>query len=147
VEGSRSERSIPSTNPDFLWSLPGSLHFMRLSLKKGAHVGLSRAAYRKSGQPRFPVESLSGLFGQAKRRAFLDSNRSGDYVPVCRGDKRLGRFRHDPRAATGNQHRLCRFSFRRFLLPFIFRVGKSFDQKLPDQLKGLGGSCQASYAP
>jgi hypothetical protein len=42
--------SIPSTNPDFLWSLVGSLHFMRLSLKKGAHVVLSRAAYTKSGE-------------------------------------------------------------------------------------------------
>ena len=42
--------SIPSTNPDFLWSLVNSLHFMRLSLKEGAHVVLSRVAYRKSGQ-------------------------------------------------------------------------------------------------
>jgi hypothetical protein len=50
--------SIPVTNrrvphiPDFLWSFVGSLNFMRLSLKKGAHAVLSRAAYRKFGASR-----------------------------------------------------------------------------------------------
>jgi len=57
--------SIPSTNPDFLWSLVGSLHFMRLSLKKGAHVVLSRAAYRKSGEstgaPSFALFAKGGI--------------------------------------------------------------------------------------
>jgi hypothetical protein len=38
--------------PDFLCSFVGSLHFMRLSLKKGAHAVLSRAAYRKFGASR-----------------------------------------------------------------------------------------------
>jgi hypothetical protein len=36
--------------PDFLWSFVGSLNFMRLSLEKGAHAVLSRAAYRKFGE-------------------------------------------------------------------------------------------------
>jgi hypothetical protein len=57
--------SSPSTNPDFLWSLVGSLHFMRLSLKKGAHVVLSRAAYRKSGEstgaPSFALFAKGGI--------------------------------------------------------------------------------------
>jgi triphosphoribosyl-dephospho-CoA synthase len=50
--------SIPSTTPgcpippNFLWSLVGSAHLMRLSLKKGAHAVLSRAAYRKFGASR-----------------------------------------------------------------------------------------------
>jgi hypothetical protein len=50
--------SIPATNrrvphtPDFLWSFLGSLNFLRLSLKKGAHAVLSRAAYRKFGVSR-----------------------------------------------------------------------------------------------
>jgi hypothetical protein len=38
--------------PDFLWSFVGSLNFMRLSLKRGAHAVLSRAAYRKFGVSR-----------------------------------------------------------------------------------------------
>jgi hypothetical protein len=57
--------SIPPTNPDFLWSLVGSLHFMRLSLKKGAHVVLSRAPYRKSGEstgaPSFALFAKGGI--------------------------------------------------------------------------------------
>jgi hypothetical protein len=50
--------SIPAKNrrvphiPDFLWSFVGSLNFMRLSLTKGAHAVLSRAAYRKLGASR-----------------------------------------------------------------------------------------------
>src|SRR5277367_1403032 len=50
--------SIPATNrrvpriPDFLCSFVGSLNFMRLSLKKGAHAVLSRAEYRKFGASR-----------------------------------------------------------------------------------------------
>jgi|SRR5580658_4802015 hypothetical protein len=38
--------------PDFLWSFVGSLNFMRLSLKRGPHAVLSRAAYRKFGVSR-----------------------------------------------------------------------------------------------
>jgi hypothetical protein len=30
---------------------------------------------------------------------------------------------------------------QQFRLPFICRRGKPVDQKLPDELKGLGGSC------
>ena len=40
------------TPPNFLCSFVGSLNFMRLSLKKGAHAVLSRAAYRKFGASR-----------------------------------------------------------------------------------------------
>jgi hypothetical protein len=42
---------VPHT-PDFLCSFVGSLNFMRLSLKRGAHAILSRAAYRKFGASR-----------------------------------------------------------------------------------------------
>jgi uncharacterized protein len=41
----------PLPLPDFLSSFVGSLNLMRLSLKKGAHAVLSRAAYRKFGVP------------------------------------------------------------------------------------------------
>jgi hypothetical protein len=44
-------RRVPHT-PDFLCSFVGSLNFLRLSLKKGAYVVLSRAAYRKFGASR-----------------------------------------------------------------------------------------------
>jgi hypothetical protein len=46
-----TNRRVPHT-PDFLWSSVGSLNFMRLSLKRGAHEVLSRAAYRKFGASR-----------------------------------------------------------------------------------------------
>ena len=46
-----THRRVPHI-PDFLRSFVGSLHFMRLSLKKGAHAVLSRAAYRKFGASR-----------------------------------------------------------------------------------------------
>jgi hypothetical protein len=46
-----TNRRVPHT-PDFLWSSVGSLNFMRLSLKRGAHAVLSRAAYRKFGASR-----------------------------------------------------------------------------------------------
>ena len=59
-----THRRVPHI-PDFLRSFVGSLHFMRLSLKKGAHVGLSRAAYRKSGQstgaPSFAFFAKGGI--------------------------------------------------------------------------------------
>ena len=47
----RNNRRVPHI-PDFLWSFVGSLNFMRLSLKRGAHAVLSRAAYRKFGASR-----------------------------------------------------------------------------------------------
>ena len=46
-----TNRRVPRI-PDFLWSFVGSLNFMRLSLKKGAHADLSSAAYRKFGASR-----------------------------------------------------------------------------------------------
>src|SRR5271154_3054825 len=45
-------KTLGARIPDFLWSFVGSLNFMRLSLKKGAHADLSRAAYRKFGASR-----------------------------------------------------------------------------------------------
>jgi hypothetical protein len=47
----RRNPRVPHT-PDFLWSFVGSLNFMRLSLMKGAHAVLSKAAYRKFGASR-----------------------------------------------------------------------------------------------
>jgi hypothetical protein len=47
----RTNRRVPHI-PDFLWSFVGSQNFMRLSLMKGAHAVLSRAAYRKFGASR-----------------------------------------------------------------------------------------------
>jgi hypothetical protein len=44
-------RRVPHI-PDFLGSFMGSLNFMRLSVKKGAHAVLSRAACRKFGASR-----------------------------------------------------------------------------------------------
>jgi hypothetical protein len=46
-----TNRWVPHT-PNFLWSFVGSRNFMRLSLMKGAHAVLSRAAYRKFGASR-----------------------------------------------------------------------------------------------
>src|SRR5271156_1876590 len=46
--------------PDFLWSFVGSADLMRLSLPKGAHAGLSRAAYRKFGVSRVFCEMWEG---------------------------------------------------------------------------------------
>jgi hypothetical protein len=48
---SRNQCRVPHI-PDFLWCFVGSLNFMRLSLMKGAHAILSRAAYRKFGASR-----------------------------------------------------------------------------------------------
>jgi hypothetical protein len=47
----RTHRRVPHIS-DFLGSFVGSLNFMRLSLMKGAHAVLSRAAYRKFGASR-----------------------------------------------------------------------------------------------
>jgi hypothetical protein len=41
--------SIPSTNPDFLWSLVGSLHFMRLSLKERRTRGPVQSCIQEIG--------------------------------------------------------------------------------------------------
>jgi hypothetical protein len=64
------------TSPDFLWSFVGSLNFMRLSLMKGAHAVLSRAAYRKFGAFRLFFASPDysrtgkGLTAPARERGF-----------------------------------------------------------------------------
>jgi hypothetical protein len=58
--------------PDFLWSFVGSLNFMRLSLKRGAHAVLSRAAYRKFG--------VSACFWQIWDSEDLDPDRAGCLV-------------------------------------------------------------------
>ena len=47
----REQNRVPHI-PDFLRCFVGSLNFMRLSLKKGAHAALSSAAYRKFGVSR-----------------------------------------------------------------------------------------------
>jgi hypothetical protein len=49
--GEREETADPSTAlpPDFLSNLVGSASFMRLSLRKAAHVAVVSAARRKSG--------------------------------------------------------------------------------------------------
>jgi len=47
----RPRTGVPHIS-DFLWSVVGSLDFMRLSFKKGAHAVPSRAAYRKFGVSR-----------------------------------------------------------------------------------------------
>ena len=40
-------RSLHYATPDFLWNLVALLHFMRPSLRKGAHVALSSAAWQE----------------------------------------------------------------------------------------------------
>ena len=41
------EQQVPCAPPDFLWDLVASVNFMRLSLRKGAHVVLSSAAWQE----------------------------------------------------------------------------------------------------
>jgi hypothetical protein len=45
--GERNRRSLHSATPDFLWKLVALANTMRLSLKKGAHVALSSAAWQE----------------------------------------------------------------------------------------------------
>jgi hypothetical protein len=80
---------VPHT-PDFLWSFVGSLNFMRLSLKKGAHAVLSRAAYRKFGASRsffarcgIPQVSPSSLLrvSQLHTGAPRSHQRCPDFLP------------------------------------------------------------------
>jgi hypothetical protein len=58
LQGTLEATSNPATDervphiPDFPWSFVDSASFMRLSLSKGAHVDVSRAAYRKFGVSR-----------------------------------------------------------------------------------------------
>jgi hypothetical protein len=61
-------RWVPHT-PDFLWSFVDSANFMRLSLTKGAHVAVSRAAYRKFGVSRVLCEMWVGCLLSAKSEA------------------------------------------------------------------------------
>jgi hypothetical protein len=48
-------RSIPSTNPDFLWSIVGSLHFMRLSLKERRTRGPVQSCVQIGGIDGYPI--------------------------------------------------------------------------------------------
>jgi hypothetical protein len=45
--GSRNRRSLHFAPPNFLWNLVALVHFMRPSLRKGAHVALSSAAWQE----------------------------------------------------------------------------------------------------
>jgi hypothetical protein len=70
----RHKRRVPHT-PDFLCSFVGSLNWMRLSLKKGAHAVLSRATYRKFGVSRsffarcgIPQVSPSSLLRESQKQ-------------------------------------------------------------------------------
>jgi hypothetical protein len=47
--GEWNSRSLHYAPPDFLLDLVALSHFMRPSLRKGAHAGLSRLRGRKSG--------------------------------------------------------------------------------------------------
>jgi hypothetical protein len=61
-------RTLEGLRPDFLCSVSASMHFMRLSLMKAAHAGLSSAACRKSGSPiLFSPCTLHGTAGQVGR--------------------------------------------------------------------------------
>jgi hypothetical protein len=42
-----NRRSLHSATPDFLWKLVALAHFMRLSLRKGAHAAASGAAWQE----------------------------------------------------------------------------------------------------
>jgi len=42
--GPQNCRSLHCAPPDFLWNLVALMHFMRLSLQKGAYAALSSAA-------------------------------------------------------------------------------------------------------
>jgi hypothetical protein len=42
-----NSRSLHYAPPDFLWNLVALMHFMRPSLRKGAHVDLSSAAWQE----------------------------------------------------------------------------------------------------
>ncbi len=45
--GGREQQVPPLRYPGFLWNLVPSASFMRLSLLKGAHAGLSSAAWQE----------------------------------------------------------------------------------------------------
>ena len=42
-----NSRSLHCAPPDFLWNLVALVHFMRPSLRKGAHAALSNAAWQE----------------------------------------------------------------------------------------------------
>jgi hypothetical protein len=42
-----NRRSLHCATPDFLWKLVALAHFMRLSLRKGAHAVISSAAWQE----------------------------------------------------------------------------------------------------
>src|ERR1700728_4831096 len=76
--------------PDFLRRLVALIHFMRLSLMKGAHAHLSSAAWQETGvKPRF---GLSGtpqhstlLFVFPPHRSGLDNGAMGHSASVAGG--------------------------------------------------------------
>jgi hypothetical protein len=43
----RNSRSLHFATPDFLWNLVALTHFMRLSLRKGAHAALSSSEWQE----------------------------------------------------------------------------------------------------
>jgi hypothetical protein len=69
----RHNRRVPHI-PDFLCSFVGSQNFMRLSLMKGAHAVLSRAAYRK-------FRGISLVFREMWDTTGLPSNCCGPTAP------------------------------------------------------------------
>jgi hypothetical protein len=72
-ERASTQRSLHFATPDFLWDLLALIHFMRPSLRKGAHAALSNAAWQEirvrfgrddKGEGGAPIESSyrTGLF-------------------------------------------------------------------------------------
>src|SRR5580700_1029685 len=70
----RFNNRVPHT-PDFLCIFVGSLNFMRLSLKRGAHAVLSRAAYRKFG-------AFRSFFARCGMPQLCPSNSEGPHNSV-----------------------------------------------------------------
>jgi hypothetical protein len=77
----RNRRSLHYATPDFLWNLVALVHFMRPSLRKGAHVVLSSARGRKSGfasvgmtKGRAAHPSDSGCWDRGNSRSPFDNN-------------------------------------------------------------------------
>jgi hypothetical protein len=56
-----NKRWVPHC-PDFLWRLVALIHFMRLSLMKGAHADLSSAAWQEIGvKPSFGLSGITAI--------------------------------------------------------------------------------------
>jgi hypothetical protein len=84
----RHQCRVPHT-PDFLWSVVGSLNFLRLSLKRTAHAVLSRAPYRKF-EMWDSTTLASNLHNEAalflRRPGFLLANGSGPEHPGLKSE-------------------------------------------------------------